>query len=322
MSEAPTHDDVGRQPTWIIGSDGSDGALHAAHWAAAHVDGRAELLRVATAWSVPAAPAIPPVGPMTRYWDLQSFEAVANESATSLANELRERADVIVDTVVTKGHASSALVREAKDAQLLVIGSRGRGGFARLILGSTSTQCATHADVPTAVIPPESSIEKVTDIVVAFDGSQNSLDAFRWALDFAAPGSKVTCIEVWEPIVVPAGADQFVFVDAMEGTRERFDEQTAAILADAEPDARGIDVELRFVEGRTRHTLAEAAEAADLLVMGARGHGAVSAALLGSVSTWLLHHVKQPMVIIPHRDADGADGADDEANDEGANHDV
>ena len=57
-----------------------------------------------------------------------------------------------------------------------------------------------------------------------------------------------------------------------------------------------------FVEGAARPELQRMSESADMLVMGERGHGAIGAALLGSVSTWLLHHVHVPIVIVPAHD--------------------
>lgn len=240
---------------------------------------------------------------MTKYWDVESFASAARDSVEALAAELRPSLpdEIDIDTVIAEGQASSHLISEARDAGMLVIGSRGRGGFARLVLGSTSTQCATHAKSPTAVIRESAPLQPVTRLLVAFDGSANSIDALRWALHFATPGSSVDVVQVWEPIMVPMGADQMVFVDALDRTREYFDEQTAEIAAEVDLDARELDVTFDFVEGRTRHVLSERAENADLLVMGARGSGALGAALLGSVSSWLLHHIETPTVILPSR---------------------
>ena len=62
---------------------------------------------------------------------------------------------------------------------------------------------------------------------------------------------------------------------------------------------RSVTLEREFVRGTPRSALAEQAEKADLVVVGARGHGAVGAALLGSVSTWLLHHLHRPVAVVP-----------------------
>lgn len=295
---------------WLIGTDGSRGAAHAAKWAAAQAPGRVDRIRVTSIWSLPVAPAVPPVGPMTKYWDTETFAAAATADADALADELRGiLGDAVeIDTLVEEGQASAHLIGESHDADLLVVGSRGRGGFARLVLGSTSTQCANHAEVPTAVVRESAEIAPATRLLVSFDGSTNSIDALRWAVRFATPGSTVDVVEVWEPVVIPMGADEMVFVDAVDRTRTRFEEQTAEILGADDLDARGVEVACHFVEGRTRHALAEWAEGADLVVMGARSGGAFGAALLGSVSGWLLHNVDRPMVVVPHHD--GPTGTD------------
>ena len=62
---------------------------------------------------------------------------------------------------------------------------------------------------------------------------------------------------------------------------------------------RNVTLEREFVRGTPRPALAAQGEHADLVVVGARGHGAVGAALLGSVSTWLLHHLHRPIAVVP-----------------------
>jgi len=62
---------------------------------------------------------------------------------------------------------------------------------------------------------------------------------------------------------------------------------------------RRITLEREFIRGTPRSSLASEADGADLVVLGARGHGAVGSALLGSVSTWILHHVHLPVAVVP-----------------------
>lgn len=244
---------------------------------------------------------------MEKYWDIEAFEASARASVDALASSLRsdstagQDAPVIdIDTVVAEGQSSSVLLRLARDADLLVVGSRGRGGFARLVMGSTSTQCATHAPVPTVVVPANAAVDAVAHIVVAIDGSRNSLAALEWAIAFAAPGARIECISVWDVSPIAVGADQFFFPEAGDLARERFEHQVEAVVdASALESDSNISVTGRFIDGHPRADLSAAAESCDLFVMGARGHGAMGSVLLGSVSTWLLHHVSKPMVVVP-----------------------
>lgn len=304
---------------WIVGVDGSDCSRHAALWAAAQADGRASELQLTTTWSIPTSTAMGPMGAMGPLVVGESFEALeqsAHAIVEGLADHLGPMTEVPVTCSVGRGGATATLLDTATASDLLVVGSRGRGGFARLVLGSTSTQCATHSTVPVAVIPSDAPISPATSIVVALDGSPNSIAALQWAADFAAPGSTVTCMSVWDPTPIALGADQFVLPDASGVARERFEQIFSRSMADV--DRPDVEIRQQFVEGRVRAALAECAAEADLVVVGARGHGAISAAVLGSVSTWLLHHVHRPMVVVPHAATLDVSELQTGSNDQGA----
>jgi nucleotide-binding universal stress UspA family protein len=316
-SPGPATGGVAELPTgvWVLGSDGSDCARHAASWAVQHAPGRAHTIRIATAWNIPSVPSLAPMGPATPTWDVRAVERAATAEAEAGARRVRaglgldpdagtdEAAAINVEIDVREGPTSSVLIDAAHEAALLVLGSRGLGGFSRLVLGSTSTQCATHAPVPTAIIPLEAPLLTARRMVVAFDGSENSMTALRWAIGFADPEAVIECVMVWDVTPIVVGADQFFFPEASDLARERFDhlvEQVVEEVAAAHPGLNQPRIEHNFIEGRPRTELARVAEDADLLVMGARGHGAIGAAILGSVSTWLLHQVRRPMVVVPH----------------------
>jgi nucleotide-binding universal stress UspA family protein len=202
-----------------------------------------------------------------------------------------------VEAYVGRGGPAEVLLAASQAADLLVVGSRGRGGFARLILGSTSTQCATHATVPTVVVPADVHPVAARRILVGFDGSANATAALRWAVRFAAPGSTVVVAWVWDATPLAVGADAFFFPDASDLAVERFNH----LVEPFEDDAVGarITLEREFLRGTPRAALSGQADDVDLVVLGARGHGAVGSALLGSVSTWILHHVHRPVAVVP-----------------------
>ena len=281
---------------WVVGIDGSTSSRHAALWAIEHVSGRGDELHLITAWHPPfLAPmpgwsghASPPP---------EAFESSSHEHVERLATEMRKSVQVPVETIVCRGGAAAALLDAGGHASLLVVGSRGRGGFARLALGSTSTQCATHADVPTAVIPLGAPVGRARRIVVGVDGSPNSIAAARWAIDFADAGSTVECVMVWDVTPLIASDASFVLPETTELVRTRFAETMNELTRST--DRRDIEIIQRFEEGMPRGVLRSAAQHADLFVMGARGQGAIGSMLLGSVSSWLLHHVDRALVVVP-----------------------
>lgn len=279
---------------WVVGYDGSENSRHAALWAAEHVDGRADELRFITAWHAPISAAYPM--PAALPMDLSSdIEAGAWKHVNALADSFRSTVRVPITTAAGCGGASDLLLDAAPQRGAIVVGSRGRGGFARLLLGSTSTQVATHSPVPTVVVPMETRIDALDRIVVAIDGSANSLAALDWAIEAAAVDARLDCVMVWDLSPIAFGSDQIVIPEATGSAQARLEHLVAT------RSSRRSDVVLthHFVEGSTRHELRRLGGDADLLVMGARGHGAVGAALLGSVSTWLLHHARVPMVVVP-----------------------
>lgn len=285
-------------PAWVIGVDGSDGARDAVRWAVAHAEGRAAALLLVSAWQTPLNGSPGLATPMALPLDDTALTDAARATAESEAEHAEGLTGLPVHAAVAHGNAARALLESAEDADLVVVGSRGRGGFGRLLLGSTSTQCATHADVPVAVVPHGHAGAPTRSIVVGVDGSRNSLAALEWAMDFATAETKLTVIWVWDATPLAVGADEFFFPDASETAEARFHHLVDEVVE--RHHATDVVVDHAFVHGRPRAALAEAASGADLLVLGARGHGAVGAALLGSVSTWLLHHVKIPVVVVPH----------------------
>jgi len=277
-------------------------------WAVAHAPERVGTIRIATAWNIPVMSAGAMTTASSVAWDASAIGAAAELQAEKTADRIRaaledEPSPITVDARAVEGAAASVLIDVADGSDLLVLGSRGLGGFSRLVLGSTSTQCATHSPVATAIIPHDAPIPSTQHIVVAFDGSPNSMHALNWAIDFADPATVIDCVTVWDITPIVVGSDQFFFPEASDLARDRFDhlvDQVEREAAERHPGTDLTPVQRHFVDGRPRAELARAAQRADLLVMGARGHGAIGSAILGSVSTWLLHEVNRPMIIVPH----------------------
>ncbi|MGO9341543.1 MAG: universal stress protein [Acidimicrobiales bacterium] len=132
----------------VVGVDGSKPSIDALNWAANQARLTGASLEVITTWEYPTslgwAPAWPPD------WDPGGDAGKA--LAEVVQNALGPDPDIEVRQVVSEGHAAVALMSAAEHADLLVIGSRGHGAFAGMLLGSVSEHCATHSPCPVVII--------------------------------------------------------------------------------------------------------------------------------------------------------------------------
>lgn len=285
--------------TWVVGVDGSDDAAHALSWATSHAPGRTTRLQLVAAWLAPStSSAFAGATAGAETFDRNLLADGAQRLVDVAADGIAPIAGIAVEPVIAHGGPSAVLLDAAEHADLLVVGSRGEGGFKRLLLGSTSTQCATHATGPTVVVPAAAHTEPTADIVVGIDGSHNSIAALRWALCFAQPGTRVEALSVWDVSPIAVGADQFFFPEATDLAEERFHHLIDTVVTN-HAGAAELHVKRTFMTGTARREIAKRSESTDLLVLGARGHGAIGAALIGSVSTWSLHHASSATVIVP-----------------------
>jgi nucleotide-binding universal stress UspA family protein len=141
----------GRTARIVVGVDGSDGAAAALRWAVEEAELRQAALDAVTAWHIPYAAGSPAIGLVI---DPEEERAYAAEQLEEVIGTLGARPRVQVNRVVVEGGAARALIEAASGADLLVVGSRGRGGFKGLLLGSVSQQCIHHAPCPVVVVRP------------------------------------------------------------------------------------------------------------------------------------------------------------------------
>jgi nucleotide-binding universal stress UspA family protein len=139
--------------TIVVGVDGSEGGQTALEFAAAEAALRKASLRVVCAWELPTAAY---AGGLSSGVDASVIGAFRDDAQT-LAREAVEsvthlQPDVACEGVAVEGQAAEILLQEAENAELIVVGNRGRGGFASLLLGSVSQQVVHHATCPVIVV--------------------------------------------------------------------------------------------------------------------------------------------------------------------------
>jgi nucleotide-binding universal stress UspA family protein len=222
------------------------------------------------------------------------------EQVTSRAAQVRTACPGLeVEARVVLGSPAFALVEESEGADLVVVGSRGLGGFRGLLLGSVGTQVATHASCPAVVIRDVPAATSNV-VVVGVDGSELSLAALDFAFDIAdRRGWTVRAVHAWQlptydVLVAPVGPPPLDIDSVREGELIVFAESLAG-LREQYPT---VTVEDRIVEGPTVTSLLDAGGDAALIVVGSRGRGEFLGAVLGSVSQGVLHRAKVPVAVI------------------------
>lgn len=135
----------------VVGVDGSKCAAQALRWAAHEARSHGHQLHVVTAFDPPDVVGVPGAQfPVER--TEQAEKRARKRQQKWLTEALGEDPDVDLRVEVRMGRPAEQLLETADGADLLVVGSRGRGGFKGLLLGSVSMQCVTHAELPVVVI--------------------------------------------------------------------------------------------------------------------------------------------------------------------------
>ncbi|MET0765943.1 MAG: universal stress protein [Blastococcus sp.] len=268
----------------VVGVDGSPSSERALRWAAQQARMTGQELHAVMSWNVP----VPHDEPLTGEFDWGGDAAGA--LMKTVENVLGEPDARQVVPHVTQGHPAKVLMDAARNADLLVVGSRGHGGFASLLLGSVSQHVIAQATCPVVVVHEHRTA--TGRIVVGVDGSPESERALRWAAGQARlTGGELHAVLVGhrpatgdvEPLKRPDWPDESQILAA------------TVIAALRGEDSSGIVQEV--LDGHPAAALLRAAEDADLLVVGWRGRGGFSGMLLGSVSRQVAAHAPCPVVV-------------------------
>ncbi len=228
-----------------------------------------------------------PAGPAQLTGPDEMDERTCDEVRAVVREELQAGADR-VEVEAGRGPAAPVLLGAATrtGADMLVLGARGLGGFAGLLLGSVSQGCVEHSPCPVVVVRGEPDPSD-GPIVIGLDGSEGATRALDWAIDLAeATGSDIVAVHA------PGVGANNATVDA---GRQALEQWCAPIRR------RAVTHEMRIEPGDARAALEHVADAteASLLVVGTRGLGAVRGLLLGSVAGYVARYSKRPIAVVP-----------------------
>ncbi|MGC1211932.1 MAG: universal stress protein [Micromonospora sp.] len=288
----------------VVGVDGSPSSLVAAEHAAQTAVQRSRPLHLVHGYLHPLGYGVP-LNP----YDLgvpaptEDAQKMLEQTAADLTDR---HPGLRVEVRQVAGGPGATLVEESRRAELVVVGSRGVGGFAGLLLGSVSTQVAQHGHCPVLVVrPAEQPIPVGGPVVVGVDGSEPAAFAVRLAADEAVRrGTSLVLLHV-RPAEAGREVPDEVAESGAAGQAESA-ELLGGAAARVRSDHSGLTVEERSVRAaKPEQALIEASGDAALVVVGSRGRGGFAGLLLGSVSQALVQHAHCPVLVAhPYEPAD------------------
>ena len=282
----------------ITGTDGSEASLRAVEWAAREAVLHKTTLRIVSAPSPP--------GGMSPYSITNEKVAgvVYQDARRTLAEATRRVADVepdlAVDAELLSGPPAQVLLDAATGASMLVVGSRGEGGFAAMLLGSVSRYVATHAPCP-VVVSREETMAVHRKVVVGIHDPERCVAALEFAFEEATlRHSRVLAVHAWTwnppgiswgerlAEVELAGYDPY---ELPATVTTRLDE----VLATWRAKYPGVQASWEAVFSDPGRALVGASTGADLVVLGRH----VAGSGVGSVIHAVLSHAHGPIAIVP-----------------------
>jgi nucleotide-binding universal stress UspA family protein len=276
---------------WMVGVDGSHDSAAALRWTVSMVEGTGAGVVPVCAWYVPL-PIFALAGRRVADVDRMGLRATADVAASATI-ELVGATEVVGELLVIEGHPSDALLELTGPGQVVVVGRRGISEIRHRVLGSVSRDLATHAAGPVVIVPDTWEQRPCRSIVVGFDGSEHAQAALRWAIRTAPPSVTVSALMAID--VIPWLKPELV-VERHPDYVESAEQRIRAAADAVDPDGRA---ERTVVLHGPRQALADVMSDADLVVLGPRGLGGVGRAVLGSVTTWMLHECPCPVAIVP-----------------------
>ncbi|MCP9270942.1 universal stress protein [Mycolicibacterium arenosum] len=283
----------------VVGVDGSAASDAAVRWAARDAALRNVELTLLHVVQLPAVSGVGyAIAPLPREFIEQQRDEgqrVIDAAHRIVEADFSPSERVVLRDELVTANPIPTLIDATKDAQLIVVGSRGRGAWRRGLFGSASNGLVHHSHCPVAVIrdPADGRVEHEGPVVVGVDGSPASELAVAMAFDEASRRSaELLAVHAWSD-AVHSGIPVSAWPDFQPEAEETLAERMAG-WQDRYPD---VHVHRRVVFNQPARHLLEAAETAQLLVVGSHGRGGFAGMLLGSVSSTVVHATDTPVIV-------------------------
>ncbi|TMQ86646.1 universal stress protein [Actinomadura soli] len=275
----------------VVGTDGSDQADRALDWAATEAVLRDRPLHI-----VHAVESRPYKAPVFVPPETPDFLNRAGHKVLAAARgRVQQRwTDLVTTAVLVTGEAPRALHEQSGKAFELVLGSRGRGGFASLLLGSVSLRMAGHSTVPVVIVRGDAADRG--EVVVGIDLIRDADAVLEYAFDAAmVHGARLRVVHAWQTFATLIEAGYAFDYEQIE-----LDLRNAVIAAYKPWRAKypQVDVVDEIVLKHPVTALSTASRNARLLVVGTHDCR-WNAPQLGSVSHGVIHHAQCPVAVVP-----------------------
>jgi len=287
MSESPI----------VVGYDGSHDARKALQWAlgeAARTDAAVDVVYV---WRWPEYLPASSLVPGVPVWPDMTAEKELEAMLADMAEDARAQfPGVVVRTVVAHGTPASVLRELSDGARLLVVGGRSHGMLPGFLIGSVAGALAAHASCTVVVVRDVAAGSVRAPIVLALDESSRASRVAGFAFDqAAAQGSVLRVVRAWMPPPDPWIGSGSIDRDEISTA------ELAAVRRQVAPwQGRypSVELEIEAIVGHPYRVVAQAAEQARMVVLGARGKGGFAGLELGSVTRYVLHHVPATIAVV------------------------
>ncbi|MFC7023001.1 universal stress protein [Promicromonospora thailandica] len=281
----------------VVGIDGSPSSTRAVRWAALEAARRNTRLSLLHVWT-PVPASVPHAAALGAYED--ALVAQARQWLADAESVAREAApDVPTGSSLVEGSAAARLIGRSAAAQLIVLGSRGLGGFTGLVVGSVAVAVATHGHCPVVVVRGDDDeiVRQDGPVVVGVDGSPANRDAVRFAFAAAAARSvPLVAVHAWSDLPLTTSWELTTATDLVQ---QHAAEELTTWLSAAHAEHPDVTVEPVIAHGGPAQVLLARAGAAQLLVVGSRGRGGFRGLLLGSTSQAMIYHAACPVAVVP-----------------------
>jgi nucleotide-binding universal stress UspA family protein len=286
----------------VVGMDGSEESLRAVEWAALEAKRHSWPLRIVSVPTLVPRMHAYNASPTATANALRGISARALDTAIIRAEEVAP--GLPITTGLLSGPPALAVAESGSGASMLVVGARGAGGFAAMVLGSVSRYAATRAPCPVVVVREE-TMAVHREIVVGIRDPQDTTEALAFAFEEAVMrDAELVAVHTW--FRCPSALHLAVAGEAAElplADPDRISAEAACSLATALEGWRdkypGVRVRQDIIHGHPARMLASYSARADLVVLGRHNHPAGPGPGIGSIQHAVLDHAHGPVAVIP-----------------------